>query len=62
MSMIFQRKYCPNIDFAENCQSGDILLFRGNLFWAKVQRFFTFSDYDHVGVIYKDPVHGILIF
>lgn len=28
---------------------------------GKLQRFFTDSNYDHVAMIYKDPVHGILI-
>jgi len=43
-------------------QNGDIILFQGTHFWAKMQRFFTGSDYDHVGLLYRDPIHGLLIF
>jgi len=32
------------------------------MLFAKLQRFVLGSDYDHVGMIYKDPIHGILIF
>lgn len=38
-------------DFLENCQTGDILLFRTNNSTAKLQRSLTGSKFDHVGMV-----------
>ena len=35
-------------------ETGDVLLFKDNHTFAKVQRFFTNSEVDHVGVVYRD--------
>lgn len=55
-------KYKPVSEFAEHCETGDILLFQGSHFFAGVQRFLTSSQYDHVGMVIRDPIYGILIF
>ncbi len=53
----------------KNCDTGDIILFQDNHFFAKAQRFFTSSNFgkiviilDHVGMMIKDTNHGLLIF
>jgi len=38
-------------EFLKNCKNGDILLFQTDNMRAKFQRSFTFSNYDHVGMI-----------
>ena len=38
-------------DFLSICQTGDILLFRTNSSTAKLQRSFTGSKFDHVGIV-----------
>ena len=55
-------KYKSAVQFMEQCETGDILLFQGDSFYGNLQRFFTNSDYDHVGLVIRDPSHGILIF
>lgn len=46
----------------EHAQTGDILLFKSSHIFAKFQRFFTSSEYDHVAMVIRDPVYGLLIF
>lgn len=48
--------------FDRYCQTGDILLFKDNHTFAKVQRFFTNSECDHVGMVFRDERYGICIF
>lgn len=50
------------MEFFENAETGDLLLFKGSHFFAEVQRFFTNSEYDHVGMVIRDQVYGLLIF
>ena len=45
-------------EFEEKAKTGDILIFRGFEFAAKLQRFYTKSEYDHVALLTKD--NGIL--
>ena len=39
-----------------------MLLFKDNHTFAKVQRFFTNSEVDHVGVVFRDERYGLCIF
>jgi len=41
-------------DFNEIAQPGDILLFSGKTLMNKVQRFFTWSRFDHIGMILRN--------
>jgi hypothetical protein len=65
----YLRRYETEHFFAENCQTGDILLFEDTHFFAKAQRFFTRSDFgtyviilDHVAVAIRDHNYGLLMF
>lgn len=40
-------------DFIKEAETGDILLFYTENFSAKLQRFFTNSDFDHVAMVLK---------
>ena len=57
-----QKRYCTVAQFDRYCQTGDILLFKDNHTFAKVQRFFTNSECDHVGMVFRDERYGICIF
>eukprot|EP00357_Protocruzia_adherens_P033023 CAMPEP_0115000164 /NCGR_PEP_ID=MMETSP0216-20121206/16592_1 /TAXON_ID=223996 /ORGANISM="Protocruzia adherens, Strain Boccale" /LENGTH=592 /DNA_ID=CAMNT_0002365205 /DNA_START=36 /DNA_END=1814 /DNA_ORIENTATION=+ len=48
--------------FLKSVETGDILLFRGDSFGSKVQRSFTRSAYDHVGLLlrYDNDKIGVL--
>lgn len=39
-----------------------MLLFRDNHTFAKVQRFLTNSECDHIGMVFKDEKYGLCIF
>jgi hypothetical protein len=42
-----------------------VLLFQGQQFWGKVQRLLTNSEYDHVGMVFKDliiPPYEVMTF
>jgi len=40
-------------EFLESVDTGDLLLLRANHIGAKLQRLFTFSDYDHIALMLK---------
>jgi len=40
---------------------GDIILFKGNTFMNKMQRFVTGSRFDHVAMLFRDPTGRIYI-
>lgn len=56
------KRYCTVQQFDRYCQTGDIILFKDNHTFAKVQRFFTNSECDHVGMVFRDERYGICIF
>jgi hypothetical protein len=41
-------------DFTDRCNNGDLLLFKDDHTTAKLQRWITFSDFDHIGVVLKN--------
>jgi hypothetical protein len=49
-------------DFIKSAETGDIILFRTENFGAKLQRFFTVSDFDHVGMIIKLQKKDLMVF
>jgi len=69
MEGFYLRRYESEDYFVENCQTGDIILFQDDHFYAKVQRFITSSDFgmsfgiaDHVAMVIKDVNFGLLLF
>lgn len=46
----------------KNADTGDILLFYTENFGAKVQRFFTNSDFDHVAMVVKLKKKELMVF
>jgi len=40
-----KKLYCTEDEFTSNCQTGDILLFEDEHFFAKAQRFILNADY-----------------
>ena len=57
-----QHRYATEQQFTQYCQTGDVILFRDNHTFAKVQRFFTNSECDHVGMVFQDEKYGLCIF
>lgn len=49
-----QRRYATEQQFTRYAQTGDVILFRDNHTMAKVQRFLTNSECDHIGLVFKD--------
>jgi hypothetical protein len=49
-------------EFYEVAETGDIVFFRGKSLGGKVQRFFTRSEFDHVGLILRYKNEKIVLF
>ena len=47
--------------FNDEAETGDILLFRGKSAGAKFMRVLTRSQYDHVGVIFRDVKDNLFL-
>jgi hypothetical protein len=41
----FEERFATEDYFVNNCETGDVLLFQDDHFFAKAQRFFTRSDF-----------------
>ncbi len=46
----------------QECQTGDIILFKSKSLAARAQRLFTGSEFDHVAMVIRDPVYDILMY
>ena len=46
-------------EFYASAESGDILLFKSKNFANSIQRVFSLSEYDHIGILYKYPTGDI---
>lgn len=49
-----KNRYVTEQQFSKYCETGDVLLFKDNHTFAKVQRFITNSECDHIGVVFRD--------
>ncbi len=54
-SVYEEKDFVSENQFVSMAETGDILLFHTKNTGAKLQRFFTNSDYDHVAMILKPP-------
>ena len=50
----FQNYYISYKNFEYKAKTGDILLFKGYMCPSKLQRTYTKSEYDHVGILHKN--------
>jgi len=60
--LTFKYPLLPNTDLLKYANTGDIILFRGYSKGSSLQRLFTCSKYDHVGVVLKTFDDSILLF
>lgn len=49
-------------DFLSEAETGDLLLFYTNNIGAKLQRFFTNSDFDHIAMVIRFRAGDLIVF
>ncbi len=56
-----KRNYATEEQFAQYCQTGDILLFKDTHTFAKIQRVITNSEYDHIAFVFRSEKYGVCL-
>jgi hypothetical protein len=44
-------------NFKQKCQTGDLLLFSSNYWYSNIIKYFSHSNFSHIGIILRDPTY-----